>query len=301
MKATKLSTLALMPSAIAAQNLTQLLANTTELSSLNALLSSYPAIASSLANVSNVTILAPSNAALETFTNSSSFHALTSSGNQSIADLLSYHILHGEYYADNITDTPAFISTYLNDTAFTNVTSGQVVEAIKQDNKTYFYSGLLANSTVTRTDLNFTGGVLHIIDKVLTVPLNVSSSAAAAGLTAVVGALQAQHLTQPLDDAKNVTIFAPSNSAFQAIGSALGNFTTNQLTDILNYHVINGTVAYSTGLKNDTQYVAAGGQNLTVRIENGSIFVDSARVITPNLLVANGVVHVIDKYVLLSK
>lgn len=142
----------MMPSAIAAQNLTQLLANTTQLSSLNALLSTYPGIVNSLTNITNVTILAPSNAALENFINSSTFQALTSSSsvNQSIEDLLGYHILQGEYYAGNITDTPAFIHTYLNDTAYTNVSNGQVVEAIMQDNKTYFYSGLLANSTVAQ-------------------------------------------------------------------------------------------------------------------------------------------------------
>lgn len=141
---------------------------------------------------------------------------------------------------------------------------------------------------------------MHIIDKVLTVPLNVSSSAAAAGLSALVGALQAEKLTQTVDELKNVTIFAPANSAFQAIGSALGNLTADQLSGILEYHVLNGTLAYSTDLKNDTQYTAVDGRNITVRIENGSVFVDSARVVTPNLLVANGVVHVIDKYVLIS-
>lgn len=152
MKATKLSLLALMPSAIVAQNITQLLANTTQLASLNALLSSYPGVASSLANISNVTILAPSNAALANFTNSTSFQALASSpsGNRTIEDLLSYHILQGEYYAGNITDTPTFIHTYLNDTAYTNVTGGQVVEAIIEDNSTYFYSGLFGYSTVTQ-------------------------------------------------------------------------------------------------------------------------------------------------------
>lgn len=128
-------------------------------------------------------------------------------------------------------------------------------------------------------------------------PLNISYTASAAGLSAIAGALQADNLTESVDTAPGVTVFAPSNAAFEAIGSALGNFTTDQLTSILGYHVINGTVAYSTDLMNNTQYTAASGQNLTVRIENGSVFVDSAKVVTPNVLVANGVVHVIDKYV----
>lgn len=125
-----------------------------------------------------------------------------------------------------------------------------------------------------------------------------SATAAGAGLTSIAGALKAENLVQPIDDAKNITVFAPSNAAFKAIGSALGNLTTQQLTDILGYHVLNGTVAYSTDLKNNTQYTASNGKNITVRIENGSVFVDSAKVITPNVLVANGVVHVIDKYVI---
>lgn len=125
-----------------------------------------------------------------------------------------------------------------------------------------------------------------------------SATAAGAGLTSIAGALKAENLVQPIDDAKNITVFAPSNTAFKAIGSALGNLTTQQLTNILGYHVLNGTVAYSTDLKNNTQYTASNGQNITVRIENGSVFVDSAKVITPNVLVANGVVHVIDKYVI---
>lgn len=141
--------------------------------------------------------------------------------------------------------------------------------------------------------------MLHIIDSVLSVPSNISYSAEEAGLTAVAGALQAEDLTASIDTTPNVTVFAPDNSAFQAIDSVLGNFTTDQLTGVLGYHVVEGTVAYSTYLANNTQFTTLDGQNLTVRVENGSIFVDSARVTRPNLLVANGVVHVIDRYALI--
>ncbi len=84
---------------------------------------------------------------------------------------------------------------------------------------------------------------------------------------------------------------------FQAIGSAVGNLTSSQLTNILEYHVVQGTVGYSTLLSNTSLKTVAGG-NVTITIENGSVFVNSAKVITPNVLVNNGVVHVIDAYVL---
>ncbi len=62
--------------------------------------------------------------------------------------------------------------------------------------------------------------------------------------------------------------------------------------------VINGTVAYSTSLANNTQIKSMQGSLLTITILNGSVYVNSAKVVTPDVLVANGVVHVIDAYVL---
>jgi uncharacterized surface protein with fasciclin (FAS1) repeats len=105
------------------------------------------------------------------------------------------------------------------------------------------------------------------------------------------------NLANTVDNLQDVTIFAPSNAAFQAIGSAVGSLSTAQLANILEYHVINGTVGYSTLLTNESIPTVAG-KNVTITIEDGSVFVNSAKVIVPNVLVANGVVHVIDKYVL---
>lgn len=57
--------------------------------------------------------------------------------------------------------------------------------------------------------------------------------------------------------------------------------------------VVTGTVGYSTGLTNTT-LTTVNGETLKITIENGNVFVNSAKVITPDVLVANGVVHVID-------
>lgn len=135
---------------------------------------------------------------------------------------------------------------------------------------------------------------MHIIDKVLTLPQNISATAVASNLTALAGALTEAELVAPLETAQDLTIFAPSNEAFQKIGSAVGNLTTEQLTQILGYHVVNGTVAYSSGLMNMSVPTLAG-PNVTITVVDGAVFVNSARVIIPDVLVANGVVHVIDK------
>ena len=52
-------------------------------------------------------------------------------------------------------------------------------------------------------------------------------------------------------------------------------------------------MGYSTILSNTTLKTVAGA-NVTITVEGGSVFVNSAKVVTPNVLVSNGVVHVID-------
>lgn len=60
-----------------------------------------------------------------------------------------YHIVNGTYPSSAVMDKPVFLPTMLNDTMYTNVTGGQVVEAVKQGDNVLIYSGLLSNATVT--------------------------------------------------------------------------------------------------------------------------------------------------------
>jgi hypothetical protein len=136
-----------------------------------------------------------------------------------------------------------------------------------------------------------------VIDKVLTLPQNISSTLVGAGLTSLYGALNATNLLNTVNGLKDVTIFAPSNSALQDIGSVLANASTADLVKVLTYHVVNGTSPYySTDLSNNTSLQTVNGAKLTVHLgANGTVFVNGAKVITPNVLVAGGVVHVIDE------
>lgn len=67
-------------------------------------------------------------------------------------------------------------------------------------------------------------------------PLNISATAEAAGLSAAAGALINTKLVDAVDSAMDITAFVPNNAAFQAIGSAVGNLTMEQLSSILEYH-----------------------------------------------------------------
>lgn len=181
--------------------LTDVIAQTPELSTLGSLLQAYPAVASTLANATNITVLAPSNSAFSTF--------LTSAVNASIAAdaglvpaVLSYHVLSGTIRSTDITAMPSFAKTLLSNSSYTNVTGGQVVKAEAVNNGVVFTSGLLAESNVTTADVAFDGGIVHIIDSVLTIPANDSATALAANLTALAGALTTANLVSTVDSAK---------------------------------------------------------------------------------------------------
>jgi uncharacterized surface protein with fasciclin (FAS1) repeats len=113
------------------------------------LIKAQPGLARSLSQLRNITILAPSNDALGALLNDTTVAKQVAADPGLIGAILQYHVLNGTYYASNITDTPAFVKTLLTNETYTNVTSGQVVEAVAANDTVSFYSGFRAQSNVT--------------------------------------------------------------------------------------------------------------------------------------------------------
>ena len=124
-------------------------------------------------------------------------------------------------------------------------------------------------------------------------PSRLTDTLVADGYTGAVGAFRQAAIEEPLNNAADMTLFVPNNDAFNAIGSAINTMTLEQLTTVLNYHVVQGQVLYSQMIAAGTQRTAEGA-SLNFRIENGMLFVNSARVIATDILIANGVVHILD-------
>ncbi|KAK6858497.1 FAS1 domain-containing protein [Apiospora arundinis] len=287
----KQSTLSLaLASAVTAQSLTDALnSQNASLSVLNGLLQANPNILTALNNAQNVTLLAPNNDALNGVINGSvNTYGGKVTDSSWVANLLNYHVLQGAFPSSAFTDKPMFPHTLLNNQSYTNVTGGQVVQVQKQDNKVVAYSGLKYYSTVKTADVNYTGGVIHIIDRVLVLPQNDTMSLTNANLTALSGAVKAANMGPALDGMKDVTIFAPDNQAFMSISSLLTNASSQDVAKILGYHVVPGKVAYSSDLSNMT-IKAQDGTDLKITVEkDGAVFVNAARVTVPNVLVGNG-------------
>lgn len=148
MQLKKLIPTALLATAASAQepkNLTALLLSNDDLSSLTTFLSAYQGIAGMLNAAQNITLLAPSNSAIAALQSSG---VLNSASDSMIEAILSYHVLPGMVYSSQISSTPLFAHTTLNDTTLTNVTDGQVVEAVTDGKKATIVSGLKSVSNI---------------------------------------------------------------------------------------------------------------------------------------------------------
>lgn len=92
------------------------------------------------------------------------------------------------------------------------------------------------------------------------------------------------------------TVFAPTDLAFAQLTEDELNAIAGDralLRSILTYHVVPGVFTASSVVNAGT-LTTVNGKTLTVRVEDGEVFINDARVIQTDVTAANGVIHVID-------
>lgn len=245
-----------------------------------------------------VTLLAPSDDAFERLASSSIGVAFTENDTQAIGNVLNYHIIPGDHQFSTINQSFAFYPTRLDDRDYTNVSGGQQLGFVKQgDSELIVLSGGGTRSRVEEQDIYFNGGVMHVIEALALPPQPLIQAAIPVNLTGFLGAIyQNQSLAQLVAEARDVTIFVPNNVAFEKVGSTVTSIEERSLSSLLQYHIIldDGGPFYSSSFSNGTIYTTLQGGNITIRQASNSNFVNSARVLQTDLLIANGVMHVID-------
>ncbi|MFZ4521068.1 MAG: fasciclin domain-containing protein [Bacteroidales bacterium] len=135
----------------------------------------------------------------------------------------------------------------------------------------------------------------------------VETAASNPDFSILVQALTKAELVSTINSSNNLTVFAPTNSAFQQLFSTLGitginDLSKETLTPILLYHVLGSkviagsvTTGYAATLSNGPEtksYPLYIEKTMNVKI-NGSTMVTQA-----DLMASNGVIHVIDKVLL---
>ena len=117
-------------------------------------------------------------------------------------------------------------------------------------------------------------------------------------LSTLVTAVSTAKLGDTLQGDGPFTVFAPTNAAFKELGdeqvqSLLEPENRDQLTKILTYHVVPGTLT-AADLSDGQKLETVAGETLTVKVDGGTVMVDDASVVQPDVEASNGVVHVID-------
>ncbi|CRK22824.1 hypothetical protein BN1708_013501 [Verticillium longisporum] len=217
-----------------------------------------------------IKIVAPSNAAFENIPGTS-LYGIWDPKNASITvPILEYHLLKGIVDTEDLAPGPSiFAATLLTSPTWTNVSAGQSVVLARQP-----------------------GDV--VVDNLLIPPTPLSEPLQTFGLDAFLGVLYASDLLGVLQGDEGLAIFAPRDEAFRRVGASLDALGADALRDLVRDHVVRGRGAASATLTNGTRLAAAEGSDVSVRRAGNDLFVNSAQVVQPDILMANGVVHVLD-------
>ena len=131
--------------------------------------------------------------------------------------------------------------------------------------------------------------------------------------TSLTAAIDAAGLAATLSGPGEFTVFAPTDAAFDAalveLGVTLGDLAADvpALTDILLYHVVDGTVLSSELMNGMTPTPLNAANTIKVTVGGSGVFVNQAQVTSPdNTLfegdaITNGVVHVTDGVILATE
>ena len=118
----------------------------------------------------------------------------------------------------------------------------------------------------------------------------------------LVAAVKAADLVDTLSSSGPFTVFAPTNDAFAALpegtlDALLKPENKGKLTDILTYHVVSGEVPASKVVSlNSAETVQ--GDTVDIKVSDGSVMVDGAKVVITDIKASNGIIHVIDAVIL---
>jgi transforming growth factor-beta-induced protein len=198
--------------------------------------------------------------------------------------VLLYHVIPGRIMASDLEDGQIVVTAEGRPLRVT-LTGGAAVNGVN----------------VVATDIEASNGVIHVVDGVL-IPVDDNvDTAARAGFSTLVAAVQAAGLESALRSEGPFTIFAPTDEAFSALpAGAIDALLADPdaLASVLTYHVVAGRV-FAADLEEGLEVVTVEGRTVRVSLAGGPR-VNDARVVATDIFTSNGVIHVLDAVLLPS-
>ncbi|MBE9155784.1 fasciclin domain-containing protein [Nodosilinea sp. LEGE 06152] len=116
-------------------------------------------------------------------------------------------------------------------------------------------------------------------------------------------AIEAADLTEALAASGPITLFAPTNEAFEALPEGTLDellLPENQdlLRQVLTYHVVQEEVAAADATSGEVSTAAGTPLTLEVDEASGDVMVNEAMVVEPDIQASNGIIHGIDQVIL---
>ena len=242
------------------------------------------------------TVFAPTNTAFAAYLAANGYAQLQDVPLASLKQLLQYHMVIGALKTGGA--TTGYIASLATFGASTSV-----LKLYLENTGALLINN---NASVITADLTGTNGVIHVVNKVITLPKVVEHLQNDITLSAFIVALTRPDLSidyfATLTEPGPFTVFAPDNAAFAALLIELGLDNLNdipeaQLNSILQYHIVANTNLSAEQLEDTLEVTTLGGKKITINA--GNKLTDQqgrqGNLITLDIQAANGVVHSLDR------
>ena len=240
------------------------------------------------------TVFAPTDAAFESLPEGTVEALLTEEGKTSLISILKNHVVSGR----------ADLSSALGAGSISNLENNTL-------KVTFSEGSVRVNDAVLRqADVSTSNGIVHIIDSVLVPtkegPTSILETANKAGsFKTLLAAVETAGLEDYLESGESVTIFAPTDAAFNKLPAGtveqlLKPENRKKLETVLINHALQGSVGAGTALSQGTAETL-GNQTLTFKIKEGRFQVNGITIDTVDLVCSNGIIHVVDEVILFEE
>lgn len=240
-----------------------------------------------------LTVFAPDNAAFAAAgITEATLQSLTAA---QVANILTYHVLGLRVSSAEVPASDAVGSL-----------QGQKIFASRNAN------GVFVNGIkVKAADIQASNGIIHVIENVLIPPTQTIQQIAAGNpnLSLLVAAVSKAGLLNAIGAEGKLTVFAPTNSAFNAAGfntaADIDAASTSLINTVVSYHVI-GTNVFASDLINGATALTLQGGTLTIGLNPPSVKITTSSNPASNIILeggvnivaTNGVVHLINRVLL---
>jgi transforming growth factor-beta-induced protein len=272
------------------QNLVDVLSADSDLSTMVAAIK-YGNLGPILEYYSAFTVFAPTNAAFEEYFGNLGVSSVEDLSTETVDSILLYHLLPGAIEGSSFSN--GFVST---------LSAGPDSRAMVMLMSGY-NSTLNKDANITGFNIMASNGIIHVIDKVLTLPTIYNIVNMGGDYRRFIEAMSKAEMDSILVAKGPYTIFAPTDDAFDDLFieqgiSGIDEMSKEQLVPILKFHIAQGN--YSSNNLIYATIVTLNG-NLDADLSSSFVVNGNANVLDFNLQGKNGVIHSINKVLIPGK